>query len=862
MKKLLSILLAVSLILTSAGLTVMAKNETVSTDYAVDTLCDLGILIGDDAGNLQLDKPITRAEYATILLRVLGLYEDNIPSAAPSFIDVPQTHWASGIIAHCAGMKIINGYGDGRFGPDDIVEYQDAITMLVRTLGYEPAIGNDKYPTGYLTKAGDLGLTVGVNGYNGGEIKRIDVAHLIFNALDVPLMTQSSYGTFTQYVINDGYSSTNGTINVKKTLLSEKHNIVKVQGVIENSTIITSTSNTGLATVLVDVTNDLNNKFNVDDGRMYTGMSGAENYVGKKCIIFIYHNEFENENTIISLYETKAVDTLTVDIKDIYSLDNTSCSYYDENNRLRTIKLYPINSYINGVNVNDIYNFSDYDGKLSTMSGKIEFALLNSNINADYDTVYITAEKPFVVNEVNTKTSVIRAKNKIGIVNRIVFDETDGNIEATLENGNWKDIEENDVLMVSYIKTTQGKEIYNARLINNTVEGKITGISGTGSTREITINGYDYGVISGVENEKTLKAGDLGIFYLDVNNNIVYFDTTITSNNNYGYVIAVKEPSNTDLISNYQMKVLTKENEIVIYDVYKTIRHNQTTKKIEDFTEFSTLANTLISYSVNANNEINVIETAVSDTIDNFEDYFTVNAFSGDLTDYDPDDMSFGKYSISEDTVIFYVADSKNPEVVSLPALAEDDVLKDVKLYNVDDDNFVGAIVINGSTTIGHKNNNAIFVTKVVTTIDEDGNTIYAVSGYKNLEPVTYKAETASEALIGKLVTPHYLPNGKIKNFNPVNTIYTLKEIDSNKLTMNDNTVYKIRNNTNVYVFDENKVNIGRDFYEIDADGYLDYDDIYGIYYGTNVSESNLNVEVCIYEFENKIVDIVFIIKK
>ena len=155
MKKLICLLLAVMLVVSTMGMTVFAKNEPVSADYAVDTLCDLGFLIGDDAGNLQLDKPVTRAEFATILLRVLGLSEVNAPVTMQTFNDVPQTHWAAGIVSHCSTLGIINGYGNGNFGPDDYVNYQDAITMVVRTLGYEPAVGNANYPTGYLTKAGD-----------------------------------------------------------------------------------------------------------------------------------------------------------------------------------------------------------------------------------------------------------------------------------------------------------------------------------------------------------------------------------------------------------------------------------------------------------------------------------------------------------------------------------------------------------------------------------------------------------------------------------------------------------------------------------------------------------------------------------
>ena len=92
---------------------------------------------------------------------------------------------------------------------------------------------------------------------------RKHVAQLVFNALDVPLMTQSGYGTFTQYIINDGYSSSLGTVNVKKTILSENHNIVKVQGTVNSSSDSVSTNKNAKEYVEVTVLNNFNFRNNL-----------------------------------------------------------------------------------------------------------------------------------------------------------------------------------------------------------------------------------------------------------------------------------------------------------------------------------------------------------------------------------------------------------------------------------------------------------------------------------------------------------------------------------------------------------------------------------------------------------------------
>ena len=80
--------------------------------------------------------------------------------------------------------------------------------MLVVALGYEPAIGTAGYPVGYLTKAADIGLTDGVSASSGTAANRGVVAKLVLNALDTPLMKQTGYGTWTDYVVFDGYNDT------------------------------------------------------------------------------------------------------------------------------------------------------------------------------------------------------------------------------------------------------------------------------------------------------------------------------------------------------------------------------------------------------------------------------------------------------------------------------------------------------------------------------------------------------------------------------------------------------------------------------------------------------------------------------
>jgi len=90
---------------------------------AVAYLSEVGIMCGDDKGNFNPDKTVTRAEMATIICNMLG-EADDITKTGGIFNDVPESHWASGYIAKAVSLKIISGYGDGSFGPDDTVTYE------------------------------------------------------------------------------------------------------------------------------------------------------------------------------------------------------------------------------------------------------------------------------------------------------------------------------------------------------------------------------------------------------------------------------------------------------------------------------------------------------------------------------------------------------------------------------------------------------------------------------------------------------------------------------------------------------------------------------------------------------------------
>ncbi len=94
-------------------------------------------------------------------------------------------------------IGIINGNGDGTFAPEEKVTNEQIVKMLVCVLGYEPAV-RGSYPTAHFIKATELGITKGLDLVATEVAKRKDVAVMIHNALDIPIMVQTGFGEFTQ----------------------------------------------------------------------------------------------------------------------------------------------------------------------------------------------------------------------------------------------------------------------------------------------------------------------------------------------------------------------------------------------------------------------------------------------------------------------------------------------------------------------------------------------------------------------------------------------------------------------------------------------------------------------------------------
>ena len=156
-KKLLTYALACSICLTTA-VSALATGTTSELTTAATYLRENGIMVGDETGNMMLDKGLTRAHLAALLTRIIGnpdhvAAEQDYYSKQCTFTDVPD--WAKVYVGYCAANHLVAGYGNGLYGSNDPVTPAAACTVMLRALD---DVGTDwTYHTACQT-AIDLGL--------------------------------------------------------------------------------------------------------------------------------------------------------------------------------------------------------------------------------------------------------------------------------------------------------------------------------------------------------------------------------------------------------------------------------------------------------------------------------------------------------------------------------------------------------------------------------------------------------------------------------------------------------------------------------------------------------------------------------
>lgn len=209
---------AISLILCliiTVSFSVSVSASSLPADDDIETILDvMGIMTYDTNGNFNEGQYVSRAALAKILV-TSSQYKGaaTAGSRISPFADVMFTHWGAPYISVASKNGFMTGYSDGNFRPDKSILYEEALSAILRLLGYTSADYTGAYPAGQIAKAADIGISQEVYVSAGIPITRSEMAKLIYNMLNTPKKGEEKI-----YAENLGYTPTSELLTIGDVL--------------------------------------------------------------------------------------------------------------------------------------------------------------------------------------------------------------------------------------------------------------------------------------------------------------------------------------------------------------------------------------------------------------------------------------------------------------------------------------------------------------------------------------------------------------------------------------------------------------------------------------------------------------------
>ncbi|MBE7023040.1 MAG: S-layer homology domain-containing protein [Ruminococcaceae bacterium] len=807
LKKVIASICVIAMMLTTVAFGATYSDVAEDSAYfeAVETLNKLGIVTGYEDGTYKPEDGVTRAEMAALVSRIQGFGDTAGANANTNFVDVPASHWASGYVASAASMGIINGYGDGNFGPEDNVLFEQAVKMVMATLGYTAyAEYNGGYPGGYMAAAQRYNVTAGVsNATMGTEANRGTIAQLLANAIDTPLMTQKGWNTNgeVEYQINDGKDNTD-----YKTLMSENLGVVKIRGIVEETPFtdlddakdIDTEEDAVVVIDIVDTYDSSNKDFPTDNDGDYIGSidtflvgeSDAADYLGMSVIAYV--QEVDDEYEIVSIVaDTARNDMLEMELTQFNRINGSKFEYYKTATAktatavtLGALEDNVVYNNVGGFDVDEIFGDEVANNGATLDGGKI--VLVDNDDVKGYDVIFVEVAETAVVEEAEEGYVAFKEATATTGITELEIDEDDTDkIVIVAKDGveiSMAELAEWDVL--SIIAAADDAPYILAEVVSNEVIGTITSeskstTSATGYAYRVGDTKYD--VAAGAYGIDGIAVGDGGKFYIDKYGKIAAFDedSALASGvaANYAYVTEVA----------YDEDVLTGKDTAIVQmitaDGVVALNIKATGAKLNGATFDITadaydteeelaavIKGEVIKYQKNSANNITSIRTLATD-----DDVTNNSPAEATDSEYDAEDNRFvtgKKCYLDPNSYVFFVdEDEAEDSYLGTEAdLADGESYEIMALFGdkkAEDNNILVVKAIAGAA--GRKAGLAV-ITAVGTSENEDGEQILAIEAIVNGEAIaadtTYEVYSAvatkTVEIEGEDVEVAYLTPGDI----------------------------------------------------------------------------------------------------
>ncbi|MBR2503046.1 MAG: S-layer homology domain-containing protein, partial [Oscillospiraceae bacterium] len=154
--------------------------DLASVSWAQEAITELykkGIVSGRSAHSFDPNAPVTRAELIKMLVSALDI---SVSSVSTSFKDVEPSSWYAGYVSAAEANGLTNGDENGNFNPEKPISRQDAVTILYRSYNNKNAVKKASFAdsdaiSDYAKEAVDYMVSLGIiNGMGNGEFAPLD----------------------------------------------------------------------------------------------------------------------------------------------------------------------------------------------------------------------------------------------------------------------------------------------------------------------------------------------------------------------------------------------------------------------------------------------------------------------------------------------------------------------------------------------------------------------------------------------------------------------------------------------------------------------------------------------------------------
>lgn len=577
-KRLLCMALVITMVMSCSSI-VMADEDSTSGSFsdvandqiysnAVSTLNLMGVINGYPDGTFGPDKNVTRAEFTAMLMRTLNLGNVGSSSAAElPFTDVDDNNsdinWAIPNINTAYGMKIINGYEDATFRPSANVSYEEAVKMLVCTLGYGDNVDVSSNPwyANFIAIGNQIGITRTASKVGQVETPatRSCIAQLLYDSLEVRLVKNGSktdetiLNSYLGYEKNIGIIVSNGITGIMSATVNDKDNEVQIYVEDEDSLYTYKTNDDSL-----------------------------KNYLGHE--IEFYYKENDTNARVLVLYVLHSAEPVVINAANIEKRNTNAgtIAYYENLNDENEVKLslesdnvVIYNGKLYGADADD----SRFDKSMIPTLGQLK--LTDSDGNKKYDIVEITSyEVYYVSNKDTAKKGII--DNLIAPADKktVTLDiDADKNLYIVDENGkeiSYSSISTGNIICLAKSRSENGSAVITTAVVLN---DKVTGTVTASKNGVVTIAGKEYSYSNAAPwlNGGALaepQVQDSGTYFLDINGDIVaYNKNAVTENIKYGYIIGYYEDLES-MEEEVEFRVLTTTGTTEYLGTYKNTTIN------------------------------------------------------------------------------------------------------------------------------------------------------------------------------------------------------------------------------------------------------------------------------------------------